>query len=158
MSEWCSETEAFARAEIRFPGVTSIRAALADAMRSGDVARRGGRTKGNLDYVPVLNPGENYPGLIDDLATAVQVNIGDLEKWMRRVAGLDHPVVETMPPRTARRRGTAPEQRNRVLAEMRAFGVNELQRWSQEAMATQFKASRETCMKALAMLEAETSK
>ncbi|MER9763119.1 hypothetical protein [Mesorhizobium sp. M0138] len=157
MSEWCSEAEAFARAEIRFPGVASIGPALAYAIDAGQIAKRGGRReKRRLDFIPVLSPGQNAPGYWDD--RAVEINIRDLELWMLRMAGAASPVVETIPQRPSRQRGIPPEKRNRVLAEMRVYGVEELERWSQEAMREQFKASRETCKKALAMLAAETGR
>ncbi|ESX95993.1 hypothetical protein [Mesorhizobium sp. LNJC405B00] len=86
MSEWCSEAEAFARAEIRFPGVSSIRPALAYAIDAGQIAKRGGRrAKRRLDFIPILSPGENAPGYWDD--RAVEINIRDLEHWLQKMAG-----------------------------------------------------------------------
>lgn len=96
MSEWCSEAEAIARAEIRFPGVPSIAAAALAAIRGGEIKKRGGGERIRrhaLDFVPVLNPGQNYEGLIDDYGRSIletspiEINVRDLEAWLARMAG-----------------------------------------------------------------------
>lgn len=96
MSEWVSLIEAQAMIEVRFPAAPSMFDAAAKAMKDGRISTRGTllRSKSKLDYVPVLNPGENYPGLIDDNGRALndsrydldtrEVNLDDLRSWMAR--------------------------------------------------------------------------
>jgi hypothetical protein len=112
MVEWISLADAHVRVELSFPGVSSILAALSSAIKRGEVRTRGGGlrkadyvTELNLDFVPILNPGENYPGLIDDsgrpslINSEVEIYVNDLETWIARIKG-----------KPAKKNGGAPEQ------------------------------------------------
>ncbi|WP_338830183.1 hypothetical protein [Bradyrhizobium sp. 27S5] len=57
-----------------------------------------------------------------------------------------------------RRRGPKVDKRETVKAKMRKFGIEEVQKWSETAMAAEFGASRDTCRKALKELKAAESK
>ncbi|TIN03907.1 MAG: hypothetical protein E5Y59_19485, partial [Mesorhizobium sp.] len=69
--------------------------AATKAMKDGRISVRGTllRRKRSLDFVPILNPGQNYEGLIDDNGRQIdaqydidtrEVNLADLLKWMAK--------------------------------------------------------------------------
>jgi hypothetical protein len=58
-------------------------------------------------------------------------------------------------PAAARKRGPKFSALPRVKSEMLRYGVDKVDHWSEDAMAAQFDANRETCRKALAELKAE---
>lgn len=96
MSEWLFYSAAVVRAEMMFPG-TSIAGAMNDAISSGMIRRR--RIEG-LDFVPVLNPGQSYPGVVLSDGTnpydrPPEISRADFEAWLASLAPNGRESLET---------------------------------------------------------------
>jgi len=101
-------------------------------------------------------PGENLPAAI---ATGIWVRRRDIEAfgWITTASlpAAGQPTISEpaqTKPSGARRRGPPATLRNRVKDAMRDYGLENLATMKEEAMATEFKASRATCRNALAEL------
>lgn len=95
--------------------------------------------------------------VIPGMGMVLYVSRQSLDAWIDDLLGVAHPEtgLKSSPVSPARKKGQKPVQTNRVLAEMRRYGAQALESWTQEAMAAQFNASRDTCMKALNLLRDE---